>query len=255
MEPMSVPPTVLAPPPCLHLDPPATPASFFADRRRLLIGVIAAFGFLAASAAISNAWLLMQWDKPIQKFIESNRNGTLDTVFLTVSRFGSTIVVLSVGSLLTLLTWRRCRAVAIAILVAMLARPLLEFTFKELVNRDRPNLDRMVNGVGYSFPSGHPMAAIALWGMLPVVVGLFTTRRAVWWATVVLSACMIVGIGMSRVYLGVHWVSDVVGGLLLGAIFLLGIEWVMHRAHGLTGCAAAHAHVHAETRFRERELV
>ncbi len=250
METMSVPPTVLAPPPCLHLDPPATPSSFFADRRRLLIGVIAAFGFLAASAAISNAWLLMQWDKPIQKFIESNRNGTLDTVFLTASRFGSTIVVLSVGSLLTILTWRRCRAVAFAILVAMLARPLLEFTFKELVNRDRPNLDRMVNGVGYSFPSGHPMAAIALWGMLPVVVGLFTTRRGIWWATVALSAFMIVGIGMSRVYLGVHWVSDVVGGLLLGAVFLLGVEWVMHRAHGLTGCAAAHAHVHAEARFR-----
>ena len=38
----------------------------------------------------------------------------------------------------------------------------------------------------------------------------------------------------SRAYLGVHPVSDVVGGLLLGAVFLLGVEWVMHRTHGLT---------------------
>ncbi|GIU90059.1 MAG: hypothetical protein KatS3mg010_1158 [Acidimicrobiia bacterium] len=100
----------------------------------------------------------------MQRFVEANRTETLDRFFLTMSRFGSTIFVFPLGALLTALTWRRCRAASIAIGVAMLSRPLLEFALKELIGRDRPDFDRMVDGVGYSFPSGHPLAAIALLG-------------------------------------------------------------------------------------------
>jgi undecaprenyl-diphosphatase len=239
MEPMSVAPVLPEAPPCLHRNPPATPSSFFAARRPLLAAAVGGFAFLAVAAAISNAWLLLRWDRPIQQFVESRRSETLDLLFLTASRFGSTIVVLSLGAMLAVLTWTRCRAVTAAVVVATLGRPLVEFTFKELVGRERPDLHRLVDGNGPSFPSGHPMAAIALWGLVPVVVGLFTRRRALWWASVVLSVGMIAAIAASRVYLGVHWTSDVVAGVLLGAVFLLGVEWVMHRAHGIGGCDAA----------------
>ena len=108
-----------------------------------------------------------------------------------------------------------------------MARPLLEFTLKEVVSRDRPDLSRMVDGTGFSFPSGHVMAAVALWGLLPVVVGLYTRRRALWWASVAVSGTIIVLVAASRVYLGVHWFSDAVAGLLLGSFFLLGVEAVL----------------------------
>lgn len=232
--------------PCLHAHPPVTPSAFFRDRRPVLVAIAALFGFLALGAAVENGWLLLRWDEPVQRFVEANRTETLDRFFLTMSRFGSTIFVFPLGALLTVLTWRRCRAASIAIGVAMLSRPLLEFTMKELIERDRPDFDRMVNGVGYSFPSGHPLAAIALWGLLPVVVGLFTKRRAIWWASVVLAGVMIVGIGMSRVYLGVHWLSDVIGGLLLGSLFLIGVEYVLHHAHRFGGCGAARHSADAE---------
>jgi undecaprenyl-diphosphatase len=228
MDEMPVPAVVPGVPPCLHLNPPATPAAFFASRRRLLVGIIVAFGFLGVAAATANSWLLLRLDKPFQHFVEANRGDELDTLFRLASRFGSTMVVLSLGALLALLTWSRCRAVSVALVVATFGRPLVEFTFKELVGRDRPDLNRLVEGNGPSFPSGHPMAAIALWGMLPVVVALFTHRRAIWWATVAFSGVMIVGIAASRVYLGVHWLSDVVGG---------------HRAHGKMGCASEHRHL------------
>lgn len=243
MDGMSVPAVVPGVPPCLHLNPPATPAGFFASRRRLLIGIIVAFGFLGVAAATANSWLLLRWDKPFQQFVESNRGDDLDTLFRLASRFGSTVVVLSLGTLFAALTWSRCRAVSVALVVATFGRPLVEFAIKELVHRDRPDLNRLVEGNGPSFPSGHPMAAIALWGMLPVVVGLFTHRRVIWWATVAFSGFMVAAIAASRVYLGVHWLSDVIGGLLIGAVFLLGIEWVMHKAHGAMGCASQHRHL------------
>src|SRR3546814_4403162 len=66
-----------------------------------------------------------------------------------------------------LLVWHECRPLAWTLLAATAARPLLEWTLKELVDRPRPNIDRLVAGNGPSFPSGHVMAAIAIWGLLP----------------------------------------------------------------------------------------
>ncbi|MET1002128.1 MAG: phosphatase PAP2 family protein [Acidimicrobiia bacterium] len=233
--------------PCLHQHPPATPGSFFREHRHLLLAIGAIFGFLAVSAAIADAWLLLRWDSPIQHFVEDNRSAGLDTFFLTMSRFGSTMVVLSVGVLLSALTWKRCRAVSIAIFVATFGRPLVETLLKQLVGRDRPDLERMVNGHGPSFPSGHVMAAVALWGLLPLVVGLFTRKRWIWWMSVAFSAYMILSIAASRVYLGVHWPSDVFAGLLLGSFFLLGIEQVLFHVHRVNGCGAARRDASAES--------
>src|SRR5690606_23141151 len=141
--------------------------------------------------------------------VESSRTSLLDDVFLSVSRLGSTIPVLTLGVLGSLVTWRRCRAVGVAFLVATFSRPAIEFVLKLVVDRERPDLERMVAGNGPSFPSGHVMAAVALWGLLPLLVSLYTRRRAIWWASVAVAGALIAGIAASRVYLGVHWFSDV----------------------------------------------
>jgi undecaprenyl-diphosphatase len=220
----------------VHFDPPLTPASALLPRRRLMIALGVLLGVLAIAAAVANGQLLLTWDEPIQYRVESNRTSLLDEFFLAVSFLGSTITVLTLGTVATLLTWRRCRAVALAVAFATFSRPLIEFVLKATVGRDRPNLERLVNGTGPSFPSGHVMAAVALWGLLPVIVALYTRRRALWWASVAVSATLIVGIAASRVYLGVHWFSDVTGGLVVGAFFLLGVEAVFHRAHSRYPC-------------------
>jgi undecaprenyl-diphosphatase len=221
--------------PCLHCDPPATPSSFFRERRSLLFVIALAFVMLAGAAALQQGWLPNQWDVPIQRFVEGHRNHGLDTIFRAASRLGSTAVVVPVTLFLSVLAWRRCRAVSVAIVAAAVARPLLEFVLKEFIARDRPDLDRLVHGQGFSFPSGHALAAVALYGLVPLVVGLFTRNRALWWASVVASGVVIVAIAASRVYLGVHWFSDVVGSLLLGSFFLLGVEAAFHYAHRVDG--------------------
>ena len=221
---------------CLHRHPPLTPAGFYGPRRALLIAVGGLFAALAVAALVASSRLLLTWDEPITKFLVAHRTPTLDTFFKSVSRLASTSTILVLGPLLVAITWRRCRAVALAIAAATLARPLLEWTLKELVDRPRPDLGRLVHGVGPSFPSGHVMAAVALWGLLPIVVGLFTTSRRLWWASVAVSGTIIVLVAASRVYLGVHWFSDACAGLLLGSFFLLGVETILAGLHRHDGC-------------------
>ena len=224
-----------APARCLHCEPPLTPASLFA-RRRLRTWLAVTFVALATAALVDNAAVLLTWDEPIQRAVESQRTAAADRIFRAISFLGSTRAVLSLGCLLAALAWRRCRAVGVVVLLAMLSRPLLEFTLKASVGRDRPDLARLVDGNGPSFPSGHVMAAVALWGLVPLVVALYTRNRRVWWATVAGSGALILAIGASRIYLGVHWFSDVVGGLIVGAFFLVGVEWVLVRRHRHDPC-------------------
>jgi undecaprenyl-diphosphatase len=222
--------------PHVHAQPPLTPASFLLAKPRFLRGLAVLFVLLAMAAAVDRGSLLLTWDDPIQRWVESLRAGWLDRFFLSASRLGSTVVVLVAGTAAAAITWRRCHAVATAVFVATFSRPLLEFVLKLAVGRDRPDFDRLVAGNGHSFPSGHVMASVALWGLLPMVVALYTRRRSVWWASVVVSAVMVVSISTSRMYLGVHWFSDVVGGLVLGAFFLLGVEAVLTRQHRRRAC-------------------
>ncbi len=222
--------------PCLHCDPPLTPVGFFHGRRPVLFALAGLFVALATAASINGGALLLNWDKPIQHYVEDNRSGLSTEIFERFSFLGSTKVVLALGVVMAIAAWRRCRVVGAVVLAAMLARPLLEFMLKAGVDRDRPDLERLVAGNGPSFPSGHVMAAVALWGLLPLVVTLYTRRRSVWWASLAASVVLILGIGASRTYLGVHWFSDVMGGLLVGVFFLIGVERLLDRMHARRGC-------------------
>ena len=193
---------------------------------------------LAVGAFVKGGWLLLHWDEPVQRAVEDARSSGTTAIVKRISFLGSTIAVLTLGTVLAAVSWFRCRAVATVILIATFSRPLLEFTLKAIVDRDRPDLERLVNGTGPSFPSGHVMAAAALWGLAPLVVTLYTRNRRIWWAATIASASLILAIGASRTYLGVHWLSDVVAGFIVGAFFLRGAEWLLAQQHRRRPCPA-----------------
>lgn len=178
--------------------------------------------------AVGAAHEMLPWDRPITRAAVDARTSFTDDVALKVSFLGSTPVVLSVAAVAALVAWRRSPRLAVAIIVIALARPLTEWAVKELVGRDRPVGHRLVDGTGPSFPSGHPMAAAASWCLIPLVVELYAHRRAVWWASVVAVWALAVCVAVSRVWLGVHWASDVVGGLLLAVLGVAAAERIMH---------------------------
>jgi undecaprenyl-diphosphatase len=231
-------PTALARLTC-HLDPPTSPSRLLGHPLTRLFAVILAFVGFAIAAAVDGGSTLLRVDRPIERFVVDNRSPWLDEVFRRISFFGSTPVVLVGGTILAILAWRRCRLVAALVVVATLARPLMEFTLKESVGRDRPSLARLVNGEGHSFPSGHVLAAAALWAMVPVVLSLYTQSRKLWWIAAIGAVSAVALIGASRVYLGVHWASDVIAGTLAAALLLGGLDLGYRRVHAGRHCGGA----------------
>ena len=162
--------------PALHHDPPLTPAGVLLGRRWPVPVLLIAFGALAVVAGVDDGRLLATLDEPVTRTLIDWRSGPLDGVVKTISALGGLTVVTAVLVVVLLVVWHECRALAWTLLAASAARPALEWALKELVGRDRPDLGRLVPGNGPSFPSGHVMAAIAIWGLLPPVVALVSGR-------------------------------------------------------------------------------
>lgn len=110
------------------------------------------------------------------------------------------------------------------------ASAILNGVIKVLVDRPRPTVqlvDIIQGAGGPSFPSGHVMSYVAFWGLL-FSFGIILFRGAHWWRVtlVVLSALMFVLVGPSRIYLGDHWASDVLGAYLIGGALLVITFWL-----------------------------
>jgi membrane-associated phospholipid phosphatase len=218
----------------LHRDPPLTYAGVLLRYPWTLPAIIALFATMAVAASVANGALLRVWDEPIRSWVTDHRTDTLNTFFLNVTDLGNWKVVVIGLVVLLALAWRTCAPMAWMLIVATLARPLCEWLIKAGVGRERPSAGALVASGGPSFPSGHVMAAIALWGLVPPVVALVTHRRTLWWIATIVSGTIIFLVAASRVYMGVHWFSDVIGGLLFGAVYLLVIEHlgvVSHRRY------------------------
>ena len=125
---------------------------------------------------------------------------------------------------LVLVVWlfrRRSRRLAAFVLVAVGGGSLLDGAAKALAHRHRPLLDHPVaSASGYSFPSGHALGSVVGVTVLVVVFAPLLSRRGrrLAWAA---AALVVLAVGFSRVALGVHFVSDVVGGWVLGGAWVL----------------------------------
>lgn len=136
-----------------------------------------------------------------------------------LSRLGDTLTVVVISALAALGLLRvRQRAAAILVVAAALGATVLDETVKYLVARPRPQVALPVGGLStYSFPSGHATHAAAVYLALALAMAASLGSRRQAWLAVAAAAALAVLVGASRIYLGVHYPSDVAAGLLLGA--------------------------------------
>jgi undecaprenyl-diphosphatase len=208
-----------------------TPSGPLAERPLLLWALIVVVVGLAVVASYDQGSVFDTWDVPIQHWVEDHRTSALDTLFLTVSRMGSNVVIFSLGLVAAVVAWFRCPPLSIAIIGAVALRPVFEFVMKDVVSRPRPDFDRMVDGIGFSHPSGHVFATVTLYSLLPAVAALYLGRRRVWWGVWAFVVALVPLVAMCRVYLGVHWATDAFAGLLLGGLYLAAVERIFHHHH------------------------
>ena len=145
----------------------------------------------------------------------------LDAVMGTLTTLGSTIVVVPLFvAALVLLIWRRHRREALFLAVSMAGSLVLNQSLKLIFQRPRPQLAWAQVQPEYSFPSGHAMNSIVFYVAVALIVWALWGRRAGLIVTV-LAVVLALLIGTSRIYLGYHYFTDVVGGLLAGAAWLI----------------------------------
>src|SRR5206468_4830028 len=156
----------------------------------------------------------------------AHREHWATTAMKALTTLGSSVVLVPIILAVGISRWARAgsRRELFLLAGAFLGSVALYDTVKVLVARPRPPVGQMVGSFsGYAFPSGHAAQAVAVYGMLAALFAVSTTswpiKVAAWAAAVALWAL----VGFSRLYLGVHWLTDVLGGFALGGLWLFAL--------------------------------
>lgn len=122
---------------------------------------------------------------------------------------------------LILLIFVKNKVIPITIITNMLIMWGLIGILKNTFKRERPNINRLVEEKGYSYPSGHTMTATIFYGFIIFLIVISNLIIPLKWILSILLALLIILVGYTRVYLGVHYLSDVIGTILFGSSYLL----------------------------------
>jgi undecaprenyl-diphosphatase len=169
---------------------------------------------------------ISRFDQPLTAYLAAHRTGGLTTLFRTLTTIGSAAVLIPLAALAAAsLAWygRTWRPLWITAL-ALAGSQLLVGTIKLLVARPRPSaIFAVLTANGYSFPSGHATSSLAAFGILAWLTAAVVSHRlaqVIAWTIAILLA---LGVGLSRIYLGVHYLSDVLAAWALGAGWLTAV--------------------------------
>lgn len=194
--------------------------------RSVLIVLFAAIVFtglialanLALRAASGNA--VSNMDVSIASLMRESRNAPADEIMTVITMMGDTLVMTALAiAILVWLVWHKAYRAAWAAGIAIVAAKCFELAVKYGIQRARPMELSYSGASAFSFPSGHATMAAVIFGILAVLVSHSMGRwgRALVYAT---CAVLVVAIAYSRVYLGAHWFSDVLAGLLFGVVMM-----------------------------------
>jgi undecaprenyl-diphosphatase len=190
--------------------------------RAFVMGLLSAIGF-GVVALLIGEHKIAQFDSAVSSYIQSFESPGLTVIMKGFTDLGSTPTVILLSLLMMILLYRglrRRRADLIFFGVVIAGTGIINEILKQLFARTRPDVHRLITAGGYSFPSGHSMAAFAFYGVLSYLFWRHLSTlfgRALW---LLFCSLMILAIGVSRVYLGVHYPSDIVGGYLASGCWL-----------------------------------
>jgi len=165
-------------------------------------------------------WWLIDVDERVARWFAARRTDPLDTATLIGSWLSETVtkIVVTAIVVLILLRWLRRWYEALVVAVSLVLEAMVFISTTWIVDRPRPPVTHLDGSpVGSSFPSGHVAAAVC-YAAIAIVAGRNCARRWVVVSLWTLAVVVPVIVGLSRMYRGMHFMSDVVAGMLLGAV-------------------------------------
>ncbi len=174
--------------------------------------------------AFDTSWLL---------WLHKYANPSLDAVMLTITQLGNPSFVVLIVVVTLAILWRRSRQEAKIFALACLGALILNTGLKLFFSKPRPQLWRLlISEKSFSFPSGHALGSLVLYGFLAYLLATHYPK----YAKIIYSLAVvaIAAIGLSRLYLGVHWPTDVIAGYGVGFLWLM-ICIIMLKLQALRG--------------------
>ena len=188
------------------------------------LGLLALFGWLSQEVLEKEAF---GFDTTILLWLHQHSNATIDNLMLTLTKLGNPefVVVLVTVSFSLLLWYKRVWAAQILFLTC-LGGLILNQGLKLVFAKPRPQLwTPLIVEHSYSFPSGHALGSSALYGFLAVLLASQYPRYRLGIYSI---AVVIVGsIGLSRLFLGVHYPTDIIAGYAVGLLWLTTCVWIL----------------------------
>ena len=188
------------------------------DKKRYITSLVLLIFFIIIMILVITC-NITTFDDNIYNLLYSLRSSSMDLIMKTITQFGNTIpvIIITLVLMITLTSRKEVFLIGSNTILTVGSNQIL----KHIICRPRPNHLRLIVENGYSFPSGHAMISICLYGLLIYLVNKKIKNKLLKIILTILLIILILGIGISRIYVGVHYPSDVLGGYLLSLSILI----------------------------------
>lgn len=159
-------------------------------------------------------------DSAVYNYISNNIiNKNRTEIVKMITNITSPIMVII--TLLILVLAIKDKKIKISLVINLLGITIINNLIKVIIARPRPEINKLVTETGYSFPSGHSITSMVFYGYLVYLTYKYINNKKIKIPLIIFLILLIPTIGLSRIYLGVHYASDVLCGFLLGTIYLI----------------------------------
>ena len=191
------------------------------NNKKMLILAISLFVFifLLINVLLNN---ISDFDTSIYNLIMSLRSDFMTFIMKAITRFGDAEILILILITIICLIFLRNKKIGGGIAINLASVGFINYVLKKIIQRPRPPLEfRMVEESSFSFPSGHAMASMAFYGLIIYFINKDMKNEKLKKIISISLSILIFLIGISRIYLGVHYASDVIAGFAISIVYLI----------------------------------